>query len=96
MSSPLNPFSGNFLKSLSLSGGTDLKGSTLIKGVVEKNLSLFEYSLKTDLGKISLFSDSVFTKGDMIKMQVSSFKNNALMIFDENGNSLKLTLQRSF
>ncbi|MGE4518643.1 MAG: flagellar hook-length control protein FliK [Desulfobacteraceae bacterium] len=96
MSSPLNPFSGNFLKSLSLSGGTDLKGSTLIKGVVEKNLSLFEYSLKTDLGKISLFSDSVFTKGDMIKMQVSSFKNNALMIFDENGNSLKFNPSKEF
>jgi hypothetical protein len=96
MSSLLNPFSGNILKSFSFSDKTDLKGGSFIKGVVGKNLSLFEYSLKTDLGKISLFSDKVFSKGDVMKIQVSLEKNGPLMLFDEKGKALQFKPSASF
>jgi len=68
----------------------------LIKGIVEKNLSLFEYSLKTDFGKLSISSNQSFSKGDLLKIQASLVKNSPLMIFDDKGNSLSFKASNEF
>ncbi|MDY0131277.1 MAG: flagellar hook-length control protein FliK [Desulforegulaceae bacterium] len=96
MSSPFNTLSGNILKSLSFSNKADFKGSSLVKAVVEKKLSLFEYSFKTDSGNISLFSDKTFSKGDLIKIQASLLKNGQLILSDEKGIPLKFSPSPEF
>jgi hypothetical protein len=96
MSSIFNPFSGNILKSFSASDTLDLKSSNLIKAVVEKNLSKFEYLFKTNFGKLSVFSDQSFSKGDFLKINASLVKNTPLMIFDEKGSPLNFKASPEF
>lgn len=96
MSSIFNPFSGNILKSFSVSDLRDLKGGNLIKGVVEKKLSTFEFSFKTNLGKLSIFSDQAFSKGDLLKIQAAYVKNTPLMIFDEKGSPINFKASPEF
>jgi|GEM_PF-4674680 hypothetical protein len=86
MTSVLNPFQAGILKTLSSSDAISADSSKIIKGIVEKNLSLFKFQLDTDLGKFFPESEKVFSKGDLIKFKIAETKNGFFVNPGEKGD----------
>ncbi|MGM0419107.1 MAG: flagellar hook-length control protein FliK [Thermodesulfobacteriota bacterium] len=75
MTSVFNPFQAGILKNLSSQDNLSADSSKIIKGIVEKNLSLFKFQFDTDVGKFFPESEKVFSKGDLIKFKIAETKN---------------------